>query len=206
MEAARVDIEGSIVRLVEFKQAPLNDQWKDVRPLQTTTIRAAWDNLWSTKADSHYLINARGLADDSAAYVDHPHEWNGTSEEGLPKFLQFADYVQTFNEYRYLTQLELSVELARPAWLYVIYDDRSPTPKWLSEQFEDTGAKVGLDEGPWENETPNRVLGVGPGISIDHVFTVWRRRCETPGVYKLGPMGKGREARAMYGVAATPLN
>ena len=75
--------------------------------------------------------------------------------EGLPKFLQYADYVRTFNDYRYLTELELDIDLARPAWLYIIYDDRAPAPAWLTEQFENTGVKVGLDEGPWENETPN---------------------------------------------------
>jgi ferric-dicitrate binding protein FerR (iron transport regulator) len=205
-EAVRVDRKGSIVRLVQFQQEPLSEQWKDVRPLPAVTIQGAWDNLWSTKEDSHYLIGARGLADDSPAYVDHPHEWNGLTPEGLPKFLQNADYVRTFNDYRYLAELEISVDLARPAWLYVIYDDRSPVPDWLSQQFEETGIHIGLDEGPWENETPNRALGVGPGKSIDNIFSVWRRRCEKPGTVKLGAMNKGGEARAMYGIAAKPLD
>jgi hypothetical protein len=205
-EAARIDRQGNIVRLVHFEQEPASEQWKDVRPLHAITIRSAWDNLWSTKEDSHYLINARGLADDSRAYVDHPHQWNGLTAEGLPKFLQYADYIRTFEEYRYLTELELYVDLARPAWLYILYDDRSPSPAWLTEQFENTGIKVGLDEGPVENETPNLTLGVGPGKSIDVVFTVWRRRCERAETVKLGAMAKGPEARAMYGVAAVPLD
>jgi hypothetical protein len=204
-EAARIDPQGNIVRLVHFEQEPMSDQWKAVRPLPALTIHAAWDNLWSTKEETHYLTNARGLADDCRAYVDHPHEWNGLTAEGLPKFLQYADYVRTFNDYRYLATLEIYIDLSRPAWLYVIYDDRSPVPAWLSEQFEDTGVKVGLDEGPWEG-TPNLSLGVGPGRSIDNVFTVWRRRCDKPGTIKLGAMVKGSEARAMYGIAATPLD
>jgi hypothetical protein len=204
-EAARVDRNGSIVRLVQFQKEPLSDQWKDVRPLPSVTIQGAWDNLWSTKEDSHYVINARGLGDDSRAYADHPHEWNGLTPEGLPKILENADYVRTFNEYRYLAELEISVDLARPAWLFVIFDDRSPAPDWLSQQFEDTGVRVGLDEGPWENETPNLTLGVGPGKSIDTTFSVWRKRCDKSGVVKLGPMAKGPEARAMYGIAAKPL-
>jgi FecR protein len=204
-EAARLDRQGNIVRLIHFEQEPMNEQWKEVRPLPAITIRGAWDNVWSTKEDSHYLINARGLADDCRAYVDHPHEWNGMTSDGLPKFLQYADFVRTFNDYRYMNELELSVDLARPAWLYVIFDDRSPIPAWLKEQFEDTGVKVGLDEGPWEG-TPNLSVAVGPGKSIDTVFTVFRRRCDKPGVIKLGPMAKGSEARAMYGVAAKPLD
>lgn len=204
-EAARIDPQGNIVRLVHFEQEPMSDQWKGVRPLPALTIHAAWDNLWSTKEESHYLTNARGLADDCRAYVDHPHEWNGLTSEGLPKFLQYADYVRTFNDYRYLAELEIYVDLSRPAWLYVIYDDRSPVPAWLSEQFEDTGVKVGLDEGPWEG-TPNLSLGVGPGRSVDNAFTVWRRRCDKPGTVKLGAMVKGAEARAMYGIAAAPLD
>jgi hypothetical protein len=205
-EAARVDARGSIVRLVEFHQSSPGEPLKDLRPLPGAIIRGAWDNLWSTKEDSHYLINDRGLAEDSRAYVDHPHQWNGITTEGMPKQLLYADYIRTFEDYRYTSDLEIYVELARPAWLYVFYDERCVVPKWLSDEFENTGLRMGLDEGPVENETPNLTLGVGPGKSIDVEFTVWRRRCEKAGIVKLGAIPKGAEARAMYGIAATPLN
>jgi len=123
----------------------------------------------------------------------------------LPKELQRADYVRTFSDYRYMSDLELYVELARPAMLYVFYDNRSPTPAWLSENFKNTGLKVGLDEGPWGEGMSEQAVADGPGESVDNVFSVWQRRCERVGTYKLGAMSKTSEARAMYGVAATPL-
>jgi hypothetical protein len=205
-EAAQIDRQGNIVRLVRFEQEPTNEQWKDLRQLPAITIKAVRDNLPSTEGGLHCLINARGLTDDSRAYVDHPHEWNGLTADGLPRFLQYADYVRTAENIRYLTDLEIQVDLARPAWLYVLYDDRSPVPTWLKTQFQDTGVKVGLDEGPWPGETPDLSLGRGPGKSIDVIFTVWRRRCDKPGTVTLGAMAKGPEARAMYGIAASPLD
>ena len=79
-------------------------------------------------------------------------------------------------------------------------------PLGSEAQFQDTGVKVGLDEGPWPGETPDLTLGSGPGKSIDVIFTVWRRRCDKSGTVKLGAMAKGPEARAMYGIAASPLD
>jgi FecR protein len=204
-EAAQIDKQGKIVRLIRFEQEPTSEQWNEVRQLPTITIEAVRGVVASTNERLPCLINARGLADDSRAYVDHPDEWNGMTADGLPKFLQYADYIRTPDNVRYLADLEFEIDLTRPAWLYVIYDDRSPVPTWLKSQFQDTGVKVGLDEGPWPGETPNLSLGIGPGKSIDVVFTVWRRRCDKAGTVRLGAMAKGPEARAMYGIAATPL-
>jgi hypothetical protein len=52
---------------------------------------------------------------------------------------------------------------------------------------------------------PDHDLAVGGGNSIDNVFSVWRRRCVDGEPVRLGPVGPTNEARAMYGVAATPL-
>jgi hypothetical protein len=205
-EAAQIDKQGKIVRLIRFEQEPTSEQWKEGRRFPAITIEAVRGVDTSNNERLPCLINARGLADDSRAYVDHPDEWNGLTAEGLPKFLQYADYIRTPDNVRYSADLEFEIDLTRPAWLYVLYDDRSPVPTWLKSQFQDTGVKVGLDEGPWPDETPNLSLGVGPGKSIDVVFTVWRRRCDKAGTVKFGAMAKGPEARAMYGIAATPLD
>jgi hypothetical protein len=94
--------------------------------------------------------------------------------------------------------------MARPANLFLFFDDRVPLPDWLLERFEDTGVNIGLDEGPWEG-IPDHRTAVGAGRSIDNVFSVWRRRCGENESVELGPVGDSSEARAMYGVAATPL-
>jgi hypothetical protein len=50
---------------------------------------------------------------------------------------------------------------------------------------------------------------LGGGNSIDNTFSIWRRRCTHPGPITLGDAGKwateGKQGRAMYGIAATPL-
>ena len=127
----------------------------------------------------------------------------------MPDFLQHADYVRTFNDYKYINQLQINVQLSRPAMVYIFFDDRVPAPKWLTEQFENTGVKIGLDEGPWPeiNPTDPKIrIEVGPGNSIDNKFTVWRRRCDTPENLTLGAMGERPGACAIYGIAGTPLN
>ena len=80
-----------------------------------------------------------------------------------------------------------------------------PPPDWLTEQFEKTGVDIGLDEGPWTPGDTKHATGVGGGVSIENVFSVWQRRCEKPDTITLGAMGRKPGARAMYGIAAQPL-
>lgn len=155
-----------------------------------------------------YQITYRGLDDDAPAYADHPHEWNGLTSDGLPAFLRGADYVRTFNDYRYRLDFKMTIKLARPATLYIFSDDRIPPPLWLKDQFEKTGVRIGLDEGKHQ-DCPDHESAVGGGQSIDTVFSVWRRRCVDTTPINLGNPGEwgseGANGRAMYGIAATPL-
>lgn len=162
------------------------------------------DNVQPEEDAKFYEIVPKGLADDMKAYVDRPHEWNGLTSGGLPAFLAGADYVRTFNDYRYLSELEIKVQLARPAIVYIFFDHRVPPPDWLKRQFEATGIDIGLDEGPSPGE-PKRTVAVGGGQSIDNIFSVWRRVCPQAEELEFGPMGNKTGARAMYGIAVTPL-
>jgi len=49
---------------------------------------------------------------------------------------------------------------------------------------------------------------MGVGKSIDTKFSVWHRRCTDTMPVTLGPVGVRRNkfGRAMYGIAATPLD
>jgi hypothetical protein len=111
---------------------------------------------------------------------------------------------------------KMTIEFSKPANLYVFADNRIPPPAWLVEQFEDTGADIGLDEGPWLDAIPPEyrkfdvnTTAVGAGNSIDNVFSVWRRRCVDRKPITLGSAGnwgtEGGQGRSMYGIAATPL-
>jgi hypothetical protein len=205
-EGVRVDNQGSLDRIVEVRRDLDSEEWSTQAPSWSdTTIKSIHDNIPNVESPTYYQITPHGLRDDCRAYVDCAHEWNGLTSEGLPDFLQHADYVRTCNDYRYNNELEITVELARPATLYIFFDRRVKPPSWLTEQFENTGVDIGLDEGPWWKGDTKHTLGVGGGQSIDRVFSVWSRRCATPETITLGPMGTMKGGRAMYGIAATPI-
>jgi hypothetical protein len=218
-EAVRIDGQGSIDHIMQIGRDPVTGRWWTIdRPApEDAIIKVVRDNIPPNNGTKYfcYQIMYRGLADDVLAYVDHPHQWNGLTKQGLPDFLRGADYVKTFNDYRYINEIEMVVELSRPANLYIFFDKRVPAPDWLESQFEDTRVKIGLDEGPWPDLpvprpkwAPERSLGVGGGVSIDTIFSVWRRRCLDTTPITLGPVGIRNypSGRAMYGIAATSLD
>jgi hypothetical protein len=209
-EAARIDSQGAVSRIVEVHRDHLGERWSTTEQASADSVfKSISDNIQPSDSSKYYQITPRGLVDDAPAYVDRPHEWNGLTAAGLPDFLQQADYVRTFNDYKYLNQLRVVVELSRPAMVYIFFDDRVPAPNWLTEQFENAGVRIGLDEGPWpeiDPADPTLRTAVGSGRSIDHIFSVWRRRCDTAETLVLGSMGEMPGARAIYGIAAKPLD
>lgn len=208
-EAARVNNRGTIGRIVEVRRDQWGGQWSTETTLPGHSVfKAIRDNIKPADSAKFYQITPRGLVDDAPAYVDRRHQWNGVTATGLPDFLRGADYVRTFNDYKYHDELEIELELSEPAIVYIFADDRVPTPSWLSTQFENTGVKIGLDEGPWPEinpNDPNLSTDVGAGNSIDNVFSVWRRRCDQPETLMLGAIGEPVQACAIYGIAAKPL-
>jgi FecR protein len=207
-EGVRVDNQGSMDRIVELRSDSHGDKWSTQAPpsWSDTTFKSIHDNIPSVDSPTYYQITPHGLEDDCRAFVDCVHEWNGLTSDGLPDFLLHADYVRTCNGYRYMNNLVITVELARPANVYVFFDRRVKPPDWLTDQFENIGVDIGLDEGPWWKGDTKHSLGVGGGESIDRILSVWRRRCETPETITLGAMGTMKGARVMYGIAATPLD
>ncbi len=206
-EGVRVDNQGSVNRIVEVRSDLHGDRWSTQSPSwNDTAFKSIHDNIPTVESPTYYQITPHGLQDDCRAYVDCEHQWNGLTSEGLPDFLMGADYVRTCNDYRYMNDLEITVELAQPATVYVFFDRRVKPPAWLMDQFENTGMDIGLDEGPWWKGDTKHTLGVGGGQSIDRVFTVWQRRCDMPETITLGAMGTMKGGRAMYGIAAKPLD
>jgi ferric-dicitrate binding protein FerR (iron transport regulator) len=204
-EAARISADGDWQRLVSIDNDafPFGERIFAQSTRRPPLIIGVRDDLRSPASPKYYRICHEGLGEDARAYVDRVHEWNGTAEEGLPYFLQGADYVATFNDDKRQSPT-ITVELSQPAILYVFYDDRMVVPDWLSESFEDTGLNIGLDEGPSPVMHSFRV-DVGPGTSIDTVHSIWRRRIDQAGPVRLGSIGERRSGWSMYGIAAQPL-
>lgn len=201
-EALHIAGTGAQQPIVSITAGREPEQWSAGAAGVFRTVR---DNRRAADALKFYEVVPGGLHEDTRAYVDRTHEWNGIEATGLPEFLRGADLVRTFNDDKRETNLEITIELAQPATLY-LFLDKMPPPAWVeSAGFTDTGTKIGLDEGP----SPNRALttAIGPGASIDRIFSVWKLEVREPRAVKLGPPREGPVgAKAMYGIAAEPLS
>jgi hypothetical protein len=171
-------------------------------------IASVADNFRRADTKKFYEIVPGGLGEDVLAYADRTHQWNGITAEGIPAYLVGADYIKTFNGDLATANRKIYVNLARPAKLYVFFDVRGDVPTWLRQGFRDTGDRIGLDAAP--NNIPkykNRDLQTGAGNSVDEQFAVWERLIESPGTVVLdsNPIAPDDMSRAMYGIAAVPL-
>jgi hypothetical protein len=169
---------------------------------QPSVIRRVRDTLRESETAKCYRIVPGGLVDDSPAYVDRDHQWNGVDGSGIPQELVNADYVMSFNEDKLVKNIKVDVWLGVPARLYLFVDDRVPPPVWLTRDFTNTGLKIGLDEGGVPN--PMKVTAIGAGESIDQVCTVWARDVSRAGKISLGSLEMSEPFTSMYGIAAKP--
>jgi hypothetical protein len=214
-EAVRVKPDGSTRRIVainsdRFSWAATGIAAQRAKPVVISSVS---DTIRTPGACTFYEIVHGGLGEDVRAYVDRPHEWNGIDEKGIPEFLRGADYLKTFNDDKRRGSYELTVELAQPADLYVLWDDRVKVPGWLKEQFTNTDLKIGLDEAAFRYSTnqklqiPTYSTAEGAGNSVDRSYSIWRRRVLTAGDVTLGSAKTSRRSRvAMYGVAAVAVD
>jgi FecR protein len=207
----------SVSRLGELSRITTVESTKFLEPPQVRTagirtepvITSVSDNVRSLETTKYYRVIPGGFHEDCRAYVDRTHEWNGVDQRGLPPFLLGGDYVMTYNDDKIVTEFEIAIGLSQPASLYVIIDDRVPPPEWLKRDFVDTHWDVGSDEGYVDRIITN---GVGPGVSIDHTCSVWRRDVPEPTTVVLGALSSEKFTqpaldveRSMYGVVALPL-
>lgn len=204
-EALRVDRAGITQRITSIRS---DDFPMSIAPLpigiRPPLIRNVSDNIRDPKAASYYQIVLNGLREDSRAYVDRFHEWNGLDEKGIPPFLLGADYVMCFNSDKWKKNFEMTVDVAAPAELFVFFDDRVPVPQWLRQRFIQTEFKIGIDEGYHDGKTPY-VTDIGPSRSIDQVYSVWKRVVPEPTQVHLGSLPANILEVSMYGIAAVPL-
>jgi hypothetical protein len=203
-EGLRIGSSGSLSRIVAVERRPGDDAWSTGPSADRgAVIRSVHDNLRGPECSKYYQIVRGGLDDDVPAYVDRLHQWNGLDAEGLPGFLRGADYIMPFNDDKWMKDLQVTIEVARPATLFIFFDDRERIPLWLSDQFTDTGINIGLDECSGPQGEP-LAAGRGPGLSIDHVLSVWKCELEGDESISLGALLGRRQNMTMYGIAAVP--
>ena len=171
---------------------------------------------------ARYEIVVGGMREDVIAFADRRnHQWNGADESGMPEYLVGGDYVKMINDVRYIKDYRLFITIDRPTSLYILVDDRAKPPKWLTDQFEDTGDDIGMDEGPHFNNTGSVLQrdlpGKGPGVSIDHLHSVWVKEIDSPCTIECGAMlnvveafsaennyNKAAYNHVLYGIVAVP--
>jgi len=210
-EAVHLDAEGTASRIVSID----GDAYRSGLPVassQPAVITKVRDNIKRASLLNYYGIVRGGMGEDVLAYVDRiAHQYNGISEEGMPSYLVGADYVKMFNTDRIKRDIRIDVTLSMPARLYVLFDNRLELPKWLTDEFQDTGDDIGVDTGPFQSTGPHwhnkGDPGVGPGVSVEDELSIWVKEVPKPGVVRLGPVGAAATFGAnMYGIAAVPLS
>ncbi len=210
-DGVHLDEFGKMSRLVAFESSFFPSEGDAQSILREPLITDIRDNTNQPDNMKYYEIVVGGMREDARAYVDREfHQWNGHTSTGMPDYLLGADYVRMFNNDKINEQIEIEVTVGQPAVVYVFVDDRNNIPGWLSSVFEDTGDTIGLDTGPYRDldnilRLEDRTTGVGPGESIDGVFSIWQLRVEIPRTLKLGTADIRDTRTNMYALAAVPL-
>lgn len=210
-QGIRVDEVGTASRLVAITSSSFPGSSKSKAQRRPLIISAVRDNIKRPSNWSYYEIVHAGLQEDAPAFVDREfHQWNGIDSSGMPKYLLGADYVRMFNDDKVDSGFEMYVTVDRPAKLLVFFDDRLQPPKWLLDNFENTGDKIGMDVGPFTEGslvfTADKFdTGVGPGDSVENTLSIWQKRVPVPTTIRLGATETPNTDINMYAVAAIPL-
>jgi hypothetical protein len=210
-EALRVDAQGEANRIVSVDSLRfmelLHARQAPSRPPLIVNIH---DNIRQADNCSYYEIVWGGMREDAKACVDREfHEFNGVDADGLPSYLIGGDYVKMFNDDKADETIEVYVTLDRPSRMFVLFDDRTPPPPWLLDDFRDTGDDIGMDVGQYT--APDGTFidhyspGVGPGVSVDNILSVWERVDNSPGTVRLGSTQATSDYMNMYGIVAIPM-
>ena len=217
-EAVRVRDDRSLARIPNIVSGPGRGPWSTQPPApERCVIAAVRDNLRSPHDRVFYQIIPGGFRENTQAYVGPRHVWKGRTATGLPPYLLGADMVRTFPTDQDRKGLQITVQLSRPAMLYVLFETRPQqwqwreagnipeVPAWLEKNFHKIGDAVGLDDAG--QLQPGEAMSLQPGDGHLVTFDVWERKFSEPGEVTLGPpTGPEGWKNWMYGVLAKPLD
>jgi hypothetical protein len=193
-------------RLARIQFSQKAGDWSRAAPAGEDVVGDVRDNVMEAQFHRYFGIVPRGMGEGAQPFSDNPMQrWRALPGESFPSWLAGADLVRTFSADRHDMALEITLTVRRPSAVYVLFDLRKKTPRWLSQGFMDTGAR--LQVGPWFG------AGIGDGITPDAdglrfaTCAIWKREVRTPGELRLGPphrVGDGGPT-AMYGLAVSAL-
>ncbi len=172
-----------------------------------SVLASVHDNLGDEQLHPFYGVVQGGLRSGAWAFTDKPNpRW--ALGETLPTWLEGADLVRTYHQFRVQKNYELTLTLRAPAAVFVLIDQRQPPPPWLVERFQQTGTHLRV--GPWMQG-----MAGAEGAEIDGDgrpflrFAVWRADAAA-GDFVLGPSHAGKTRSVpfplMYGVAVKALD
>lgn len=138
----------------------------------------------------------QGVFEDAKIYTDRDHEMNGVDQNGLPTALLGGDLIRTPASARPNVtadvgdRLQIGVEVSRPADVYILFQTNpSIIGDWLERDYEPTPMRVGLDLAGAGVGVQYRG-GRGPGVSVERVCEVWKRKRPVTGRATIGgPIG-----------------
>ncbi len=176
-------------------------------PDSSEVVAAVRDNLDDEKLHPFYGVVAGGMRRGALAFTDKPNpRWAPAPEDVLPAWLEDADVIRTYHNFRYVSDYELTLTLRQAATVFILVDARQPVPSWLTERFTATGTRVTV--GPWQ---PAMLADEGVTQRTDGLpyleFAVWRAEAG-PGEFRLGAPRdpKLNTAALMYGVAVKAVS
>lgn len=201
-EAARFTARAGLRRWTQVALAVDSAGLSDVS--EDGPLVSVRDNLGDAELHPFYGVVRRGMQPGALAFTDKPNPcWAPMATDTLPPWLQDADLVRMYHQFRRKQNYQLTLTLRDPADVFVLIDTRQEPPGWLKTQFTNTGETVRL--GPWM-----RGMVGTEGIQIEadgqpYVTTsVWRAKA-TPGEFVLGPAHVDQSKKIpfaiMYGVA-----
>lgn len=206
-QAVHVNRNGTLSRIMNITSSATENTAKP-HVITSVADNIVRDDMWQ-----FYEIVWQGMQEDTYAFVDRVHEWNGQDKAGMPAYLVGGDYIKTFNDDKSTDNLKIDVTVSQPSVIYILFDKRCSPPTWLTDSFEVTEDEIGVDEsgdtGHFFHDD-ERWAQIGPGRSINRVHSIWKKVVPEAGTVQLGPNGKNDPNQKpfqanMYGIVAVPL-
>ncbi len=178
------------------------DRWGLPRTANTGVIREVHDNLGDGDLRPFYAVIRQGMKPGALAFNDKPNPvWEAIPGEPFPKWLIGADLIRTYYHFRFMEDYELTLDLNKPADVYLLVASPGQTPEWVTDRFEPTGATIRA--GSW-----HPAMGMHPAATLEDGkpyldFEIWKCEAEA-GEFQLGAPLEHRVKGVhsmMYGLA-----